>query len=727
MTMQTIGRRIRLGMIGGGPGSVIGETHRIAARLDGMFDIVASALSSDPQRSRQAGIDLGIASDRAHGSWREMLEAEVLRADRADAVAIMTPNDSHHEICIAALEAGFHVICDKPLTHDLASARQVAAKVTEVNRAFCVTYCYVGYPMVRQARDMVLAGELGEIRQVHLHYVQSALAARDLPTGWRMDPARSGGSLVLMDIGTHAYHLGAFVTGLEARSLCADVGSAMPGRTVDDYAAALLRYENGARGSMWVTNAAAGSEHGLSFRIHGDRGGLEWHQEEPNRLLHRRQDGFEQILTRRLGPAMSPGARMSNPHRHRPSRGIPRGLRQPVLGVRARRRAAHRGPGCAGGSASLSRGRGRRQGSGLRRSREQERAVRTLGSDRVGRIGAAVVALEALARSDESLARSDERGDGGGPRLYRVSPLSLAAGNGGRSMSKVWLITGSSRGLGAAIAKAAAEAGHRVAATARRTEQLAPLVEAYPDRVRAIALDVTDAAAARAAVEETVGAFGRLDVVVNNAGYADIASIEDGSDEALRAQFETNFFGLVNVTRAALPILRRQRAGRFIQFSSIGGRKGTPGLSAYQSAKFAVEGFSEVLALETRPLGIRVTIVEPGGFRTDFAGPSMRVHPVQADYEPTVGAFVRHFAEHAENASGNPARGAQAILQVADAPDPPLRLLLGTDAIFLARKIAAERAAEDEKWRSLSASTDFEGLPDFADTPIAKMLLAVQS
>lgn len=295
-------------------------------------------------------------------------------------------------------------------------------------------------------------------------------------------------------------------------------------------------------------------------------------------------------------------------------------------------------------------------------------------------------------------------------------------------MSKVWLITGSSRGLGAAIAKAAVEAGHRVAATARRTEQLAPLVEAYPDRVRAIALDVTDAAAAHAAVEETVGAFGRLDVVVNNAGYADIASIEDGSDEDLRAQFETNFFGLVNVTRAALPILRRQREGRFIQLSSIGGRKGTPGLSAYQSAKFAVEGFSEVLALETRPLGIRVTIVEPGGFRTDFAGPSsMRIHPVQADYEPTVGFFARHFAEHAEDASGDPARGAQAILHVAEAPDPPLRLLLGTDAIFLARKVAAERAAEDEKWRSLGASTDYEGLPDFADTPIAKMLLAVRS
>ncbi len=203
-------------------------------------------------------------------------------------------------------------------------------------------------------------------------------------------------------------------------------------------------------------------------------------------------------------------------------------------------------------------------------------------------------------------------------------------------------------------------------------------------------------------------------------------SWSDGDDEDLRAQFETNFFGLVNVTRAALPILRRQRAGRFIQVSSIGGRKGTPGLSAYQSAKFAVEGFSEVLALETRPLGIRVTIVEPGGFRTDFAGPAMRIHPMKADYEPTVGFFARHFGQLATHASGDPARAAHAILQVAEAPDPPLRLLLGTDAIFMARKVAAERAAEDEKWRSLGASTDYEGLPDFADTPMARMLLAVR-
>ncbi|WP_227243119.1 Gfo/Idh/MocA family protein [Paraburkholderia caribensis] len=310
MVTSTIGRRIRLGLIGGGPGSIIGETHRIAARLDGQYDIVAAALSSNPERARQAARDLGIGAGRAYASWQQMLEAEAARPDRIDAVAVMTPNDSHHPICMLALERGFHVICDKPLASDLAQAREIAARVKTTNAEFCVTYCYTGFPMVRQARDMILAGELGEIRQVHLQYVQSYLAGHDLPAGWRTE-GRAGSSLVLMDIGTHAFHLGAFVTGLDVTRLCADVGSAIPGRTIDDYVSALLRYENGARGSLWVTNAAAGSEHGLSFRIHGDKGGLEWHQEEPNRLIHRRQDAFEEIITRRLGPATSAGAQRS--------------------------------------------------------------------------------------------------------------------------------------------------------------------------------------------------------------------------------------------------------------------------------------------------------------------------------------------------------------------------------------------------------------------------------
>jgi NAD(P)-dependent dehydrogenase (short-subunit alcohol dehydrogenase family) len=293
-------------------------------------------------------------------------------------------------------------------------------------------------------------------------------------------------------------------------------------------------------------------------------------------------------------------------------------------------------------------------------------------------------------------------------------------------MSKVWLITGSSRGLGGELAKAAIAEGHRVVATARNPASLKELAEAHPDRVRAIALDVTDPAAARAAVEAAVGAFGRLDVVVNNAGYGNMCSIEDVAEEDFRAQLETNFFGVVNVTRAALPVLRRQRSGHFLQISSIGGRKGSPGLSAYQSAKWAVEGFSEVLFLETKPLGIHVTIVEPGGFRTDWGGSSMRIDPVQSDYEPTVGEFAKRIRAHQDATRGDPAKGARALLKLAAMAEPPLRLLLGTDALFLSKVVGAERAAEDAKWAELSASTDFDGLGDFADTPVAKMLLAMR-
>jgi NAD(P)-dependent dehydrogenase (short-subunit alcohol dehydrogenase family) len=194
-------------------------------------------------------------------------------------------------------------------------------------------------------------------------------------------------------------------------------------------------------------------------------------------------------------------------------------------------------------------------------------------------------------------------------------------------MSSVWFITGSSRGIGYELAKAVLAAGHRLVATARRPDDLAALVAQYGERVRAVALDVTDPASARAAVQQAVEAFGRLDVVVNNAGYGNIASIEEGDDADFRAQMETNFYGVANVTRAALPVLRTQRSGHIIQISSIGGRVGSPGLAAYQSAKWAVEGFSEVLSKEVAPLGIKVTIVEPGGFRTDWAGSSMTIHP----------------------------------------------------------------------------------------------------
>ncbi len=283
-------------------------------------------------------------------------------------------------------------------------------------------------------------------------------------------------------------------------------------------------------------------------------------------------------------------------------------------------------------------------------------------------------------------------------------------------MSQVWLITGSSRGFGKALAEAVLAAGHSLVATARNPDQLASLSERYGDRVRTVALDVTDAEAAHAAVLAAVEAFGRLDVVVNNAGYGNLATVEEGSDADFRAQIETNLFGTVNVTRAALPVLRRQRSGHIIQFSSIGGRIGVPGLAAYQSAKWAVEGFSEVLAKEVAGFGIHVTLIEPGGFRTDWGGPSMTVFEPSADSEYTavLAPMLAARRSYVGNETGDPAKAAQAILAIAREPKPPLRLLLGSDAVYLAEQQLAKMAAEDAKWRTLSLSTDFDLSPQDA-------------
>jgi NAD(P)-dependent dehydrogenase (short-subunit alcohol dehydrogenase family) len=275
-------------------------------------------------------------------------------------------------------------------------------------------------------------------------------------------------------------------------------------------------------------------------------------------------------------------------------------------------------------------------------------------------------------------------------------------------MTHTWLITGSSRGLGRDLAEAALDAGDDVVATARRPAQLAGLAERYGDRVLPLALDVTDPAAAAAAVSAAVERFGRLDVVANNAGYANSGSIEDTPADDFREQIETDFFGVVNVTRAALPVLRRQRSGHFLQFSSIGGRVGgSPGLAAYQSAKFAVEGFSEVLNAEVEPLGIRVTIVEPGPFRTDWGGSSMRFHPVSPDYEPTVGKMHAFRQETDGTWPGDPARAARILVDLVDHPHPPLRLLLGAAAVDLARKSSDDRAAEAAQWAEVSRAADF--------------------
>ncbi|GHH80552.1 short-chain dehydrogenase/reductase [Streptomyces sulfonofaciens] len=275
--------------------------------------------------------------------------------------------------------------------------------------------------------------------------------------------------------------------------------------------------------------------------------------------------------------------------------------------------------------------------------------------------------------------------------------------------SLVWFVTGSSRGLGRAVVEAVLAAGHRVTATARTPARLDDLVERYgPDRIRAVPLDVADGAAARTAVAEAAEAFGRLDAVVNNAGYGDVAAIEDVSDEAFRAQIDTNFYGVYHVTKAALPILRAQGSGHVIQISSSGGRITTPGLGAYQSAKWAVGGFSEVLAKEVRPLGINVTIVEPGGLRTDWAGSSMRIPPVSEPYRQTVGVHADLVRGMDGRQNGDPHKAAEVILQLPGLAEPPLHLLLGSDAYRLVTEADRRRAAADETWRSLSESIDYE-------------------
>src|SRR6266478_8385783 len=274
-------------------------------------------------------------------------------------------------------------------------------------------------------------------------------------------------------------------------------------------------------------------------------------------------------------------------------------------------------------------------------------------------------------------------------------------------MPRVWLITGASRGLGWALADAVVAAGHMLIATARNPSHLADLEQRAPDRVRAVSLNVTDAAAAERAIQTAVDAFGRLDVLVNNAGYGNISSIEETSLADFREQIETNLFGVINVTKAAIPLLREQRSGHIIQLSSVGGRVGAMGRAAYSAAKWGVEGFSEVLAKETAPLGIKVTIIEPGGFRTDFAGSSTVISEGRPEYDATVGAAARFQRGYDGSQPGDPVKAAAVIIQVAAMERPPLRLLLGSDAVRITEQADVARIEADKKWRALSLSTDF--------------------
>ncbi|MGW7043202.1 SDR family NAD(P)-dependent oxidoreductase [Streptomyces avermitilis] len=271
-------------------------------------------------------------------------------------------------------------------------------------------------------------------------------------------------------------------------------------------------------------------------------------------------------------------------------------------------------------------------------------------------------------------------------------------------MSRVWFVTGSSRGLGRAVATAALEAGDRVVATARDASKLDDLAARYGDRVRPIALDVTDLAQVDRAVQEGLKVFGRYDVVVNNAGYGDLASVEDVTVDDFRAQIDTNFYGVFYVTKTMLPILREQGSGHIFQISSLGGRLGAVGLSAYQSAKWAVGGFSTVLAQEVDPLGIKITVLEPGGMRTDWAGSSMTIPPVSEAYKPTVGAFADMLTSSSGAEETDPAKVAGVVRDLAGRADAPVRLLLGAQAYELAQSAAHALAATDEDWRGVTES-----------------------
>lgn len=315
--VELLGRRLRLAVVGGAPGSFIGGIHRMAARLDDHYEIVASVLSSDPDKARKAGIALGLPKDRAYGSVSSMLEKENKREDGADVVAIMTPNDSHFPYAMAALDAGFHVICDKPMTNTLEEAEALHNKVKETGLVFCLTHNYTGYPMVRQARAMAEAGELGEIRLIQVEYVQGGKADESSPDkisgprSWKFDRSKSGPSLVLGDIGTHAHNLIRYISGLEVTEVCAEVGAIVPNRQVDDFAGALIRMEKGVRGSFWVTQAAAGVENSLKIRVSGNKGTVEWHQEFPQTLTFRPLGEPVQIRTPN-GPGTKPLAARSS-------------------------------------------------------------------------------------------------------------------------------------------------------------------------------------------------------------------------------------------------------------------------------------------------------------------------------------------------------------------------------------------------------------------------------
>jgi predicted dehydrogenase len=301
-------RKLRYGMVGGGRDAFIGAVHRKAMAMDGQYEFVAGALSSNPDKAHASGQDLGLADDRNYGSWEEMLEKERKRpaSDRIDLVSIVTPNHVHYPVAKAFAAAGFHVVCDKPLVHTSKQANDLIRTVERSGVVFAVTYNYTGYPMVKQARHMIQKGQLGTIRKVIVEYNQGWLATNLESTGqkqadWRTDPRRSGAAGAIGDIGSHAENLVATVTGLEIESICADLTTFVSGRKLDDDGNLLLRYTNGARGVLIASQIEIGGENDLRLRVFGSKGGLEWHQENPNYLIWNPLEGPRQILTRGSG------------------------------------------------------------------------------------------------------------------------------------------------------------------------------------------------------------------------------------------------------------------------------------------------------------------------------------------------------------------------------------------------------------------------------------------
>jgi predicted dehydrogenase len=317
-------RKLRYAMVGGGRDAFIGAVHRRAMALDGQMELVAGALSSSPDKARASGRDLELADARNHGSWQDLLADELRRdaAERIDFVAIVTPNHVHYPVARAFVDAGFHVVCDKPLVHTTAQADELVAAVKSQGTVFGVTYNYTGYPMVREARDMVRNGVLGELRKVAVEYNQGWLATQVEATGnkqagWRADPARGGLAGALGDIGSHAENLMSCVTGLEIDSLCADLSTLVPGRALDDDANLLLRFTNGARGVLVASQIGAGLENDLRLRVSGTKGTLEWRQETPEQLVYSPLDAPRQLLTRGspwLGAAARQATRLPSGH-----------------------------------------------------------------------------------------------------------------------------------------------------------------------------------------------------------------------------------------------------------------------------------------------------------------------------------------------------------------------------------------------------------------------------